>query len=112
MTTELWAALIGAVVLLLTNLAGLVKLWGDLAKTKADRTETKIDRDRDSQVLHDTVQKLSWETARLKEDVTFIKTGLDDHQMQLSVLNTELAKVSTKLDSALEILHDLKEAQK
>lgn len=29
-----------------------------------------------------------------------------------TIFNTELAKVSTKLDSALEILHDLKEAHK
>jgi peptidoglycan hydrolase CwlO-like protein len=104
--------LIAALVALIVELTLLVKVYRDVIKVKADRTETKIDRDRDSQELHDTVQKLTWETGRLKEDVTFIKTGLDDHQMQLSVLNTELAKVSTKLDSALDILHDLKEAQK
>jgi hypothetical protein len=42
MTNELWAALIGAVVLLLTNAAGLVKVWSDLAKTKASRAATAI----------------------------------------------------------------------
>lgn len=104
--------LIAGLVALIAELTLLVKVYRDLIRVKADRTETKIDRDRDSQELHDTVQKLTWETGHLKEDVTFIKTGLDDHQMQLSVLNTELAKVSTKLDSALDILHDLKEAQK
>ena len=111
MTAELWAALIGGVVLVLTNTAAAIKLWGDLQKQKADRAETKAQRDADSQTLHDTVQRLTWENARLKEDVQFMKSGLDDHQMQLSVLNTELAKVSTKLDSALEILHDLKDAK-
>ena len=111
MTPELWKALIGAVVLFLTAGAGLFKVWTELAKIKSERIVTKAARDRDSQELHDTVQKLTWENARLKEDVQFMKSGLDDHQMQLSVLNTELAKVSTKLDSALEILHDLKEAK-
>lgn len=111
MTTELWAALIGGLALLLTNLAGLVKVWTDLAKTKADRVDTKAARDSDSQKLHDDVQRLTWENARLKEDIAFVRNGLDDHQMQLSVLNTELAKVSTKLDSALDILRDLKEAK-
>jgi hypothetical protein len=111
MTTELWAGLIGAVILLLTNTAAAVKLWGEVQKTKADRALVGARRDADSQELHDTVQKLTWENARLKEDVQFMKSGLDDHQMQLSVLNTELAKVSTKLDSALEILRDLKEAK-
>jgi predicted nuclease with TOPRIM domain len=112
MTTELWAALIGAVVLLLTNTAAAIKLWAEVQKTKADRAEVGAKRDADSQALHDTVQKLTWENARLKEDTQFMKSGLDDHQMQLSVLNTELAKVSTKLDSALDILHDLKEGQR
>ena len=36
MTTELWATLIGAVVLLLTNTAAAIKLWGELQKTKAE----------------------------------------------------------------------------
>lgn len=112
MTPELWAALIGAIVLLLTNTAAAIKMWMDIAKTKASRAEVGAKRDADSLQLHDEVQRLTWENARLKEDVQFMKSGLDDHQMQLSVLNTELAKVSTKLDSALDILHDLKEAQK
>lgn len=105
MTTELWAALIGAVVLLLTNTAGLVKVI-------ADRRATKLDRDSDSQKLHDDVQRLTWENARIKEDLAMTKTSLDDHQLQLAALNTELAKVSTKLDNALDILRDLKEAQR
>lgn len=103
---------IAACVLLITNLAGVIKLWGDLAKQKVDRIETKAARDKDSQELHDTVQKLTWENNRLREDMQFMRTGLDDHQAQLSVLNTELAKVSTKLDSALDILNDLKEGQR
>lgn len=105
MTTELWAALIGGVVLVLTNTAGLIKVI-------ADRRATKIDRDADSQKLHDDVQKIKWENARLKEDLAMTRTTLDDHQLQLTTMTTELAKVATKLDSALEILHDLKEARK
>lgn len=112
MTTELWAALIGAIVLLLTNTAAAIKMWTEIAKTKADRALVGARRDSDSQKLHDDVQKLTWENSRLKEDIAFVRNGLDDHQMQLSVLNTELAKVSTKLDSALDILHDLKEGKK
>ena len=111
MTTELLAGLIGAVILLITNTAAAIKLWAEVQKQKAERAEVGAKRDADSSALHDQVQKLTWENARLKEDVQFMKSGLDDHQMQLSVLNTELAKVSTKLDSALEILHDIKEAK-
>lgn len=102
---------IAAAILLLTNLAALVKVFTDVIRIKADRAEVKSTRDADSQKLHDDVQKLTWENARLKEDITFVRSGLDDHQLQLSALNTELAKVSTKLDSALEILRDLKEGK-
>lgn len=111
MTPELWKMLIVAVAGFLGAAAGLFKVWTELAKVKADRASTKSDRDKDSQELHDTVQKLTWENSRLKEDIQFMKSGLDDHQMQLATLNTELAKVSTKLDSALEILRDLKESR-
>lgn len=111
MTPDLWKMLVGAVVLFLTAGAGLLKCWTELAKVKSERLQTKAVRDRDSQELHDTVQKLTWENARLREDMQFMRSGLDDHQAQLSVLNTELAKVSTKLDSALDILHDLKEGR-
>lgn len=111
MTPELWKLLIPAVVVFLTAGAGLLKVWTEIAKVKADRLATKGERDADSLALHDSVQKITWENQRIKEDMQFLRSGLDDHQMQLATLNTELAKVSTKLDSALEILRDLKEAK-
>ena len=107
MDPKLIAALIGLIV----ELTVLVKVYTDILKMKADRADTKQIRDKDSQDLHDTVQKLTWENARFKEDLAFVRSVSDDHQLQLSALNTELAKVSTKLDSALEILHDLKDAK-
>ena len=67
MTTELWAALIGAAVLLLTNSAAAVKLWGDVQKTKADRASTKEARDKDSQELHDQCMKNTWDIQSLKD---------------------------------------------
>lgn len=112
MTTELWATLIGAVVLLLTNAAGLVKVWSDLAKTKASRAETAEIRNKDSQELHDQSQKNTWDIGRVKEDIMMLKTHMDDHQLQISTINTELAKVSTKIDSVLEAINKLSEARK
>lgn len=106
------AALVVAITSLCANGAILVKVIADKIKLTNDRLATKTERDTDSQRLHDDVQRLIWENARIKEDVASTKRGLDDHQLQLATLNTELAKVSTKLDSALNILHDLKEAQK
>jgi len=112
MTTEMWATLIGALVLLLTNLAGLVKVWTDLSKQRADRAETKELRNKDSQDLHDQCQKNTWDIGRLKEDIMMLKTHMDDHQIQISTINTELAKVSTKIDSVLDAINKLSEAKK
>lgn len=111
MTPDLWKMLVGAVVLFLSAGAGLLKVWTELAKVKAERAEVGAKRDADSSALHDQVQKLTWENNRLREDMQFMRTGLDDHATQLSVLNTELAKVSTKLDSALDILRALKDTK-
>lgn len=108
---ELDPKLIVAIVAFLASLTALVKQITDNLRMKADRASTAEQRNADSQKLHDDVQRLNWEQARLKEDITFVRSGLDDHQLQLSALNTELAKVSTKLDSALEILRDLKEGK-
>ena len=112
MTTELWATLIGAVVLLLTNTAAAVKLWGEVQKTKADRASTKEQRDKDSADLHDQCMKNTWDVSRVKEDITMLKTHMDDHQIQISTINTELAKVSTKIDSVLDAINKLSEAKK
>ena len=112
MNGELWAALIGAAVLLITNLAGLVKVWTDLARQKADRAATKAERDSDSSNLHDSCQKLTWEQARLKEDVNLLRTHLDDHQVQLAGVVTEIAKLGVKMDNVLEVLKSLQQIEK
>lgn len=103
--------LIAAIIAVLGALGAFLKSRTDMSGLKEERAQTAQKRDQDSLELHDSVQKNSWEITRLKEDISFVRSGLDDHQMQLFVLNTELAKVSTKLDSALDILRDLKEAK-
>lgn len=103
---------IAAMVALVVNIGALVKAYSDIMRIKADRLSTKENRDSDSQNLHDQVQKLTWENSRLREDMQFMKSGFDDHTAQLNIFNTELAKVSTKLDNALDILRELKELKK
>ena len=97
MTHELWAALVGAVVLLITNLALLVKVMADNAKTKADRAETKEVRDKDSADLHDAVQKNTWDIGRLKDDNEKRDSILEQIQVNVNELNTNLLLVSQEL---------------
>lgn len=107
MTTELWGILITAVVALLGSITAFIKS----RMTDSARANTKIVRDRAETEIRDMCRQNSWEVSRLKEDLAMTRTTLDDHQLQLATVNTELAKFSTKLDNALEILRDLKEAK-
>lgn len=112
MTTELWAALIGAVVLLLTNLAALVKVWSDNSRIKAERAETKAVRDNDSEQLHDQCKKNSWEIDRLKDDNEKRDSLLESIRGNVNELNTNLLLVSQKLtifsETLVEALKGLK----
>lgn len=105
MTLELWGILITAVVALLGAITAFIKS----RMTDSAREETKVARDRAETEIRDMCRQNSWEVSRLKEDVALLKATADDHQLQLSVLNTELAKLSTKLDNAIDLLKDLKE---
>lgn len=105
MTAELWGILITAVAALLGSITAFVKS----RMTDSARADTKVARDRAETEIRDMCRQNSWEVSRLKEDVALLKATADDHQLQLSVLNTELAKLSTKLDNAIDLLKDLKE---
>ena len=108
MTTELWAALIGACVLLLTNLAGLVKLWGDLAKTRADRVAVGQARDKDSLALHDKILKHDFMIAQLKDQQSLTATVVDDLRDQCATLNSNIVKLDTNIANLTEAVKELK----
>lgn len=108
MTTELWATLIGAVVLLLTNTAAAIKLWGDLQKTKADRASTKEQRDQDSANLHDQCMKNTWEITQLKDMSGHRDQVIEQLQQQISILNSTMASTNVKLDTLTEAIKELR----
>jgi DNA repair exonuclease SbcCD ATPase subunit len=108
MTTELWATLIGALVLLLTNSAAAVKLWGDMQKTKADRLSTKEARDQDSAALHDQCMKNSWDITQLKDMSGHRDQVIEQLQQQISILNSTMAATNVKLDTLTEAIKELK----
>ena len=108
MTPALWASLIGAVVLLLTNTAALIKVFADNAKIKNDRAETKSTRDKDSQELHDKVLKLEFGYTALKDSQQLINDQVSDTAKAVGIQNTQIAQVLVKLDSVIEELKELK----
>lgn len=109
---NLSAELIGALVLLLTNTAGLVKVWTDNNKTKDDRIATKEARDKDSLELHDKVLSLEFKSTQNKDNITLLFEQVSDSNKQIALLNTQLATVLTKMDSVIDTLRELKDGMK
>jgi len=109
MTPELWATLIGAVVLLLTNTAAVIKVWGDNIATKDDRLATKTARDKDSAELHDKVLALEFRATQNKDNISLLFEQVADTAKAVNALNTQFATMLTKMDSVLETLRELKD---
>lgn len=103
--------LIAAIIAILGALGALIKAYTDNIKIKNERAQTAQKRDQDSLELHDQVQKSQWECKYLKDEIQLLSDKVDDQARQTSILNTELAKLSVKLDNVLEAIKDLKEAK-
>lgn len=112
MTTELWASLIGAVVLVLTSLATYIKSRGDVKAIKDDREATKLHRDREAQELRDALLKATWEIDNIKREANHKGTLLADLQKQVNILNQNLAVNNATMENLVQAIRDLKEARK
>lgn len=110
MTTEQIAAVVGAVLLCLGNLAAWIKTATEVAKQKADRLLTKETRDADSQELHDAVQKATWDIQLLKDNAQHRDTLIEDLQKQINALNSTLAVTNTQLHTLVDAIKELKGA--
>ena len=108
MTTEQIAAIVGAVVLCLGNLAAWLKTASDVAKQKADRLLTKETRDADSQELHDKVLKLEFTTQQLKDNQALTAQVVDDLRDQCSALNTNIVKLDMAVANLTEVIKELR----
>jgi hypothetical protein len=108
MTAEQIAALVGAAVLCLGNLAAWLKTASDVAKQKADRLLTKEARDKDSLELHDKVLKLEFVTTQLKDQQALTATVVDDLRDQCSTLNTNIVKLDMAVASLTEAIKELR----
>lgn len=109
MTPELWAGLIGAIVLLLTNLAGLVKVWSDLAKTKADRQTTKQSRDEVAQQMHDDLIRMQCKQTEFESNQKILFEQSLKHSNDINELSKQHAEVKVLLNNILETLKEIKD---
>lgn len=107
MTPDLWKALIGAIVLILTAAAAYIKMRTYIDKIKSERANTKLQRDSDSEQLHDQCQKNTWEIKRLKDDAKKRDAILTELRYQVNKLNTNLLLVSKDLKYFGDALNNL-----
>lgn len=108
MTPELWKILITAVVLFLTTAAGLLKVWTEIAKVKADRLATRADRDRDSLEVHDTLLKQGFQIQQCRDALALYQTVQDDLKTELNLLNTNVAKLTVVVENLGETVKEMR----
>ena len=102
------AALVVAVTSLVGNLALLVKVITDKIKLTNDRLATKTERDNAEQQLRDKVLQLEFSAGQAKDNIGLLFTKVEDSNKQISLLNTQVAQVLTKMDSVIDGLCELK----
>lgn len=73
-----------------------------------DREVTKVQRDTDSQELHDKVLKLEFKTTELAGRIELHDTILGDINKQINLLNTNIAILTEKLENLTNALKDMK----
>lgn len=108
MTPELWKMLIVAVVGFLGAAAGLFKVWTELAKVKAERSETGARRDKDSLELHDTILKQGFQLQQVRDSLSLYQTVQDDLKTELNLLNTNVAKLTVVVENLGDTVKEMR----
>lgn len=101
--------LITAIIACLGALTAFLKARSDVTEIKKERTETKTERDRDSQELHDKVIKLECTCETHKTLLARQQEILDKSNNQIFMLNNQLAKVIVKMENIIDCLKELKD---
>lgn len=73
-------------------------------KIGSDREVTKLNRDKDSQELHDDVLKLKFKVTELDGRTTHHAAILEDLRTQMALLNTNIAKMTLQLEHFYELM--------
>lgn len=73
-----------------------------------DRNTTKVNRDADSQAIHDDMLKLKFDVTNLQGIVNLHDTLLSDLSKQINILSTNIAILSEKIDNLNNIIKESK----
>lgn len=70
-----------------------------------DREVTKVNRNADSQSIHDDILKLKFDVSNLNGIVDLHKNKLESIDQQLAIVNQELVKLNVQVEHLVEALN-------
>ena len=89
-------------------LLGLIGALTVYFKVRSERNNTKTERDKDSQELHDTVLKHSFELATMKGQIEQQHNVNEDINKQIIELSKAVAQFSVAVDNLVKTVDELK----
>jgi len=98
LVTEIIAALSPSALPLVVVVVAALYFYYKLRELEKDRSNTKQQRDDDSQQVHDTLLKHGFEITNLKGIVDLHKDKLESIDKQLGIVNQELCKLNLQVE--------------
>lgn len=107
--TSLIAAIPSGALPIVVVILGLAYLHFKFKGIVQDREVTRVNRDADSQAIHDTLLKHNFELANLKGIVELHRDRLESIDKQLAVVNQELVKLNLQVEHLANALKEQNE---
>lgn len=108
--TQIVGALSPSVLPVIVLCLGGLYLWFRFGRMEKDRQETKVNRDADSQEIHDKLLTHDFRISNLQGIVDLHRDKLDSIDKQLAIVNQELVKLNLSvehLSAALKEQNDI-----
>lgn len=112
MTPELTATLVTAIVACLGALTAFLKSRSDVAAIKAERSETKEQRDKDSQELHDKVIKIECAVESHDKKIERQSVLIEKSSNEIACINKTLAELNVNICNILDCIKEIKDDYK
>ena len=87
---------------------GGLYLWFKFGQIEKDRKETKVERDEDSQEIHDDILKLKFKVSELEGRTVHHADLLEDLREQVATLNSNISKLTVQLEMYCNLIKDKK----
>lgn len=110
--TSLISAISPAALPLVVVVIAAIYFYFKFKGIEQDREVTKVNRDADSQALHDDMLKMKFDITSLQGIVNLHRDKLDSIDKQLTIVNQELVKLNVQVEHLAEALKEQNEIMK